>query len=95
MTTWIVTRHPGALEFLERQGITGTFLPHLDVGMLKAGDKVIGTLPVQLIHAVNCAGVEYWHLCLEQGFNDRGREHTADYMQALGVSLRRFRVVES
>lgn len=94
MTTWIVTRHPGALEFLKLKGIRGTFLPHLDVRMLEAGDRVVGTLPVQLIHEINCAGVEYWHLCLAQGLEDRGREHSAQSMEALGASLRRFRVVE-
>ncbi len=55
MTTYFVTRHPGAWEWAQQQGITvDTQVDHLDVAQVKVGDVVIGTLSVNLVAEV-CA----------------------------------------
>ncbi|MGE3104602.1 MAG: CRISPR-associated protein Csx16 [Lysobacterales bacterium] len=55
MTTFLVTRHPGALHWLRAQGFTdAVHVPHLDLAQVTAGDTVVGTLPVHVVAAV-CA----------------------------------------
>jgi CRISPR-associated protein Csx16 len=45
MSTWFVSRHPGAIEWIFRQGIhIDRRIDHLDVSNVFFGDKVIGTL---------------------------------------------------
>jgi CRISPR-associated protein Csx16 len=49
MTTWFVTRHPGAIEWASRQGIrVDRQIAHQDPADIQPGDTVIGTLPVNL-----------------------------------------------
>jgi CRISPR-associated protein Csx16 len=53
MTTHLVTRHPGALEWLLARGLTEIeHVPHLDPARVEPGDVVVGTLPVHLAAAV-------------------------------------------
>jgi putative CRISPR-associated protein (TIGR02620 family) len=55
MTTYFVTRHPGAIEWAARQGLkVDRLLDHLDVAIIQPGDTVIGILPVNLAAEV-CA----------------------------------------
>ena len=55
MTTYLITCHPGAIEWAERQGVrVDKLIAHLDPGLIQPGDAVIGTLLVQLA-AVVCA----------------------------------------
>ena len=45
MTTYFVTRHPGAREWAQQQGITvDTQVDHLDVAQIKIDDVVIDPL---------------------------------------------------
>lgn len=93
MTTWFVSRHPGALEWMRREGIAfDAHVPHLDVGCVAEGDVVIGTLPMPLAADVQARGASYWHLELQVPTNKRGQELSADELQALGSSLRPYRV---
>lgn len=94
MTTWIVTRHIGAQDFLKSQGISGIFMPHLDIDVMQSGDKVVGNLPLHLISALNLKGIEYWHLCINQPLDDRGQEHSDDYLYRVGATLKCFHVHE-
>ena len=49
MTTYFITRHPGAIAWAKQQGITvGRQHTHLDVNDIQPGDTVIGILPVNL-----------------------------------------------
>ena len=43
-TTWIVTRHAGAIDWLKTRGIEGQQRDHLDTSLVSQGDTVIGTL---------------------------------------------------
>ncbi|NLO80568.1 MAG: CRISPR-associated protein Csx16 [Xanthomonadaceae bacterium] len=87
MTVWIVSRHPGALEWLRRQGITGREVAHLDLGQVAAGDKVVGTLPISMVAELCALGACYYHLELNLLREQRGRELSADELDAAGARL--------
>lgn len=88
MTVWIVSRHSGALEWLQRQGIKADRqVTHLDISRVAAGDRVIGSLPVGMIADVCALGASYFHLDLTLRPEQRGRELSADEMDAAGARL--------
>jgi CRISPR-associated protein Csx16 len=93
MTTWFVTRHSGAVEWARRQGLAvDRQVDHLEPVELAEGDTVIGTLPVHLAAAVCERGGHYLHLSLDLPPELRGRELTADDMEAAGARLEEYRV---
>ena len=93
MTTWFVSRHPGAVEWAARQRLAvDQFRPHIDPQEVQPGDTVIGSLPVNLAAAVCARGVRYQHLSLELPAHLRGQELSADQLEALGARLQEFRV---
>lgn len=88
--TWIISRHPGAQTFLADLGVTGKRLTHLNVEDVRAGDVVIGTLPLPMIAELCQRDVEYWHISLNVNAADRGKELSACQMKARGVRIERF-----
>ncbi len=93
MTTFFVSRHPGALEWAARQQLPADHLvSHLDLAWVQAGDNVIGSLPVHLAAQVCAAGAAYWHLSLEVPSELRGQELSADTLERLGARVERFEV---
>lgn len=91
MTIWFVSRHPGAIEWAQRRGMTvDRWAPHLDVAEIRAGDTVIGTLPVNLAAAVCAKGAIYLNLSLNLPHAWRGRELTADELEAADARLEQF-----
>lgn len=93
MTTWFVSRHPGALRWMRQHGPGfDQHVPHLDPAQVQPGDAVIGTLPVNLAAQVCASGAAYWHLALEMPAQSRGRELSADELLTLGATLRRYTV---
>lgn len=93
MTTYFVTRHPGAVEWAARQGLTvDQVVEHLEPVVVQAGDLVIGTLPVNLVAEICARRGRYFHLCLDLPPDKRGRELTADEMQAHGARIEEYRV---
>lgn len=95
MSTWFVSRHPGALEWAKRQGLTvDRIVAHLDVSKLAAGDTVIGTLPVNRVAELQRIGASYLHLVLKLPPEWRGRELSADDMEAVNAHLQAYRVEE-
>lgn len=87
MDAIFVSRHPGALEWARRRGITARSVAHLDPDDVAAGQTVIGTLPVDLAAAVCARGARYIHLSLRVRPEDRGRDLTADEMESCGAML--------
>ena len=82
MTTYFITRHPGAIDWAKQQGIqVDQQLNHLDTSIIQKGDTVLGTLPVNLIAEVCERGGHYYHLILELAPEMRGKELTAEDMQ--------------
>ena len=93
MTTYFITRHPGAVQWAARRGINAVMLPHLDPVQIGQGDIVMGTLPVHLAAGVCARGGRYLHLGLDLPPEARGRDLTADDMDRFGATLEEF-VVE-
>ena len=93
MTTWFVSRHPGAAEWARRQGLhVDEYLAHLDPARIRAGDTVIGSLPVNLAARVCEAGARYRHISLELPPYLRGVELSAEQLVELGARVRSFDV---
>ena len=89
MTTWLVTRHAGALEWARRRGFAADrVIVHLESEReISAGDIVIGALPANLAARLCERGARYMHLTLDLPFDKRGIELTADDMDRLGARL--------
>lgn len=66
MTAYFISRHPGALAWAAEEGVTvDRQVAHLDAEIVRPGDVVIGTLPVNLAARVCERGGRYLHLSLE------------------------------
>lgn len=93
MTTYFITRHPGAIAWAKRQGITvDQQLAHLDSGQIQSGDTVIGSLPVNLAAEVCAKQARYIHLTLELPLAWRGQELSADDMVRFDAHLQTYHV---
>ncbi|MBH2042709.1 MAG: CRISPR-associated protein Csx16 [Comamonadaceae bacterium] len=94
MTTWFVSRHPGALQWMQQCGPAfDCHVLHLDPAQVQGGDTVIGTLPVHLAAQVCGRSAAYLHLVLETPQEARGRELSAQELQNIGATLQRFDIV--
>lgn len=92
---WFVSRHPGAIEWAQRQGLAiDRQCDHLDPEQILPGDLVIGTLPIHLAARVCTRGGRYLHLALELPAHARGRELSADELEQYGARLQEFSVRE-
>lgn len=93
MTTWFVSRHPGAVQWAQRQNLhIDHFVPHLDLQLIQPEDTVIGSLPVNLAAQACARGARYLHLSLELPAHLRGQELTADQLDALGAKIQAFQI---
>lgn len=93
MTTWFVSRHPGAREWAHRQSIPlDRQITHLDIQEIRPGDTVIGSLPVHLAAQVCARGARYLHLVLDLPPELRGRELDAEQMQQCGARIAAYHV---
>ena len=92
---YFVTRHAGAIKWAVRQGLRARKIEmqNFDPRLVQPGDVVMGTLPIHLVAEVNQRGGQYWHLAMEVPPEWRGRELTADDMEACGARLDEFRVL--
>ena len=96
MTTWFISRHPGALDWARRQGLAvDRWVPHLQPGDVSPGDTVAGTLPVQLAADVCARGARYLHLHVDLPPQDRGRELDAEELERLGARLEPYEVIHA
>lgn len=93
MTTYFISRHPGARDWAASQGITvDKLLSHFDPQIIRPGDAVLGTLPVNLAAQVCARGGRYLHLSLDLPASLRGQELTAEDMSRLGARLEQYQV---
>lgn len=91
MTTWFVSRHQGAIEWIGQQAINiDRFVEHLDVAEIKAGDTIIGTLPIHLAAEVCAKGAKFYFLSVNVERNQRGTELTAEQLNHQGCLLQQF-----
>jgi CRISPR-associated protein Csx16 len=93
MAAYFVSRHPGALEWAAQEGISvDTQVDHLDVDVIRTGDIVIGSLPMNLAAEVCARGGRYLHLSLDLPPEWRGRELTAADMRRFGARIEEYQV---
>ena len=93
MTTYFISRHPGARAWADRQGLSvDRALEHLDPAVLSPGDMVVGSLPVNLAAEVCAREARYLHLSLDLPFEKRGLELSEDDMRRFGVRIEEYRV---
>lgn len=94
MTTWFISRHPGAIEWAKLQAFSvDRWVSHLDPEQIQPGDVVIGTLPVNLAETVHRRGAEFYFLSIQMQQGQRGKELDLDDMLVAGCALHRYRVV--
>ena len=91
MTTFFISRHPGAIEWAARLHLQiDRIVAHLDPAQVQQGDTVIGSLPVNLAAQVCESGASYFHLSLALPIFRRGQELSADDLECLGARLESF-----
>lgn len=93
MTTRLITRHPGAIEWAKRAGLRiDQQLDHLDPAIVQPGDVIIGILPVNLVADVCARGGRFYNLSLDLPPEARGRELTADDLERYGARIEPYSV---
>lgn len=89
--TYFVTRHLGAIEWANQQGIKVDYsLAHMDNQVLVnigQGDRVLGILPVQMIAQLCAQGARYFHLEVLVSSEMRGKELSADQLTQARAKL--------
>jgi CRISPR-associated protein Csx16 len=93
MTTYFVSRHPGALAWATDEGLqVDQLITHLDTEIIQPGDQVVGSLPVNLAAEVCRCGGRYLNLSLELTPELRGRELTVEQMRTCGARLEEYHI---
>lgn len=95
MTTWFVSRHKGAIQWASSAGIKVSskgIVPSLDIDLVKSGDLVVGTLPINLAAEVARRGAHYEHLALDLPDEARGQELSAEDMRRYGARLEHYHI---
>ncbi|MFY9179919.1 MAG: CRISPR-associated protein Csx16 [Venatoribacter sp.] len=91
MKTWFISRHPGALQWAKENNILfDEHVSHLDSSIVNVGDKVIGSLPVNLAAEICAKGAEYWNLSLFIPAELRGKELSAEQLTQFDAKLEKY-----
>jgi len=94
VTTWVVTRHAGALDWLKDLGIKADYtVSDLEISKPQKGDIIVGILPIQHIATLNQRGVRYFHIAQELLPDDRAQELTAEQMRERSAELVEYQAV--
>jgi CRISPR-associated protein Csx16 len=94
MTTWFVSRHPGAVEWAAQQGLqVDKLVAHLDITLIQQNDVVIGTLPVNLAAEVCARGADFHYLVITIPEELRGQELSCNLMEQLDARIQRYFVI--
>ena len=95
MTTYFISRHQGALEWIKKQGITVDLcLSHIEPEQIKKGDTILGTLPINIVAMINQQGANYLHLSLQLPADKRGQELTVQEMEQYQAKLEAYEVIK-
>lgn len=93
MTTWFISRHQGAIEWVKKQNILiDRFESHLDTSLVQAGDVVIGTLPIHLAAEICQKGAKFYFLSVNVKYEQRGTELTCEQLIEQQCSIQPFRI---
>ena len=91
MSTWFVSRHPGAIEWAKCQQLPIThWVEHLDPAQIAEKDTVIGTLPVHLAAQVCERGGVFYFLAMELPHALRGQELSVSQMLSAKCKLQQY-----
>ena len=84
----IVTRHPGAIEWLRTKGFDGVIVPHLPADTIRPGITYIGVLPIPMIQKILDTGSRFYLLVMPEVTQiQRDREMTPEEMDSAGAKL--------
>lgn len=96
MTTYAITRHQGAAEWIKVRVGDCTIITHVgdaELAAIKPGDRVIGILPLNLAASICAAGARVESIDLPALRPDqRGKELSLSEMDAAGAALTEYRV---
>lgn len=93
MTTWFISRHPGAIEWIKSSGVkVDKFKEHLCIEEISSGDVVIGVLPLTLVAKVCAKGARFLGMEFTQTRESRGTELTSETLEAMNCRLQEFYV---
>lgn len=92
---WFVSRHQASLKWIKSEGIMiDHAISHLTSDTpIKAGDIVIGSLPVNKIAQLNQQGVRFISLELDMKPQHRGVELTEQQLPLLNARLQEYLVL--
>ena len=91
MTTYFISRHSGAIKSVAHQHMpVDQRMAHLDPAIVRAGEIVVGSLPVNLVAPARARGAAYWRPSLELPAELRGQELGADDLGPLGARVEWF-----
>lgn len=92
MSVFLVSRHQGAVDWMAHMGHHyDQHLTHLqNYSDLSIGDKIIGSLPINIIADLAKHGVSYLHLSLYIPEHLRGIELTAEQLSKLDAKLEEY-----
>lgn len=95
MSTILVSRHQAVKEWINQQGIhIDQHQPHFEIGQAKAGDTVIGNLPIGMVAQLNKDNIKYLHMEMTIPFSHRGKELSLDEMNQFNAKLVSYQVTE-
>ncbi len=88
MATYFISRHQGAVDWINMQNIhIDHFVRHLDITDIQANDIVIGTLPIHLGAEVCAKGAKFYFLSVNVTEQQRGTELSAQTLIEQGCEL--------
>lgn len=86
--TLIVSRHQGAIEFVESLGFNGTVVDQFSAEMVTSGMAVVGVLPIHLAAEVLGRGGRFYQIIMPSVPQEmRGQELTPEQMRQYGARL--------
>ena len=95
MATFFVSRHPGAIDWAKKQGLTvDIFSDHLDPETVNAGDSVIGNLPMAMAADICGKGARYFSLSICINRENRGKELISSNMDEMNCKIEEFKVMK-
>jgi len=91
----IITRHAGAIAWIQFRGFKGTVIDHFD-GDVERGGIYVGVLPFPMIKKIIDGGAEFILLSLPAlTFEKRGQELTPGEMTVAGAKLTKILSIET
>lgn len=84
----IISRHGGAIAWLNAMGYIGEIISHFDVNATEPGVTYIGTLPIGMVNEIILRGGKFIVLSLPCiAFEERGKELSPNEMLYMGANL--------